>query len=152
MKMRFLTGLSALGLVVCFVLILTGAAPASAAETLTLKVYEGYNFASHAVMKSGDPKADISFYVNTGRRGAMSFQLGAIGAKRLKECGKAKPNASVLQNRAQWGNSANAPSAGDYFALEGADGKSLYLVKIIGFENQGKASSYWQLTLSWEKL
>jgi len=123
----------------------------SASDTVTLKVYEGYKFASGTITKSGEKGADLSFYVNRGRAGAGSFALGAIGAKKIKEFGDKKPETLSLQEASSWKDYANAPSGG-YYGVLGADGKSLYLVKVLSFKNQGKAASFWELTFTWQKI
>ncbi len=127
--------------------------PVAASETVTLKVYEGYNFQRKAVIKSDDPACDLSFYVNRGRSGALSFALGALGAKRIKEFGAKKPAAVDLaaQSVKAWKTYANAPSEG-YYVIRAAQDESLYLIKVLSFKNQGKAASYWDLKFTWEKL
>lgn len=124
-----------------------------AANNVTLKVYEGYKFSSGSVTKSEDKSADLSFFVNMGRMGASSFALGALGAKKIKEFGENKPGAAMLtlQEASSWKKYANAPSGG-YYGVLGADGQSLYLVRVLSFKNQGKASSFWELTFTWQKI
>ncbi len=124
-----------------------------AADVVSLKVYEGYRFSDKAVTKSGDKSADISFFVNMGRRNASSFALATLGAKKIKEFGTEKPDVKALslQNANSWEHYANAPVPG-YYVVQGEDGKTFYLIKVISFKNQGKAASYWDLTFSWEKI
>lgn len=126
---------------------------ALAANLVTLKVYQGYRFSDGAVTKSGDQSADVSFYVNLGRRKAYSFAIATLGAKKIKEFGKEKPNPKSLslQSVESWRHYANAPSPG-YNVVQGADGKSLYLLKVLSFKNQRKTASHWELTFSGEKL
>lgn len=135
------------------VVLLMADSPAAASETVSLKVYEGYNFQRKAIIKSDDPACDLSFYVNRGRSGAASFALGALGAKRIKEFGAKKPAAADLaaQSMKDWKTYANAPSEG-YYVIRAAQGESVYLIKVLDFKNQGKAASYWELRFTWEKL
>jgi hypothetical protein len=138
------------------ILMLTGiflSGEALAANTVILKVYKGYRFSDGAITKSGDKSADVSFYVNMGRRNAYSFALATLGAKKIKEFGKEKPNVKSLSLQLvdSWEHYVNAPSPG-YYVVQGANGNSLYLIKVISFKNQGKASSYWELTFSWEEI
>lgn len=118
----------------------------------SLKVYEGYRFSDKSVVKSDDKSADISFYVNRGRAGSNSFALGALGARKIKEFGKEKPDVSKITpaDCAKWEHSVNAPSAG-YYVVQSADEKEMYLLKVISFQNQGKASSFWKLNFTYEK-
>ncbi len=129
------------------------AASASAATVVTLKVYQGFKFSDQTVTINGDKQADLSFFVNQGRQGAYSFALGALGGAKIKEFGTETPGARDLspETVAGWKSYVNAPSPGMY-VVQGADGQSLYLIKVISFENQGKASSFWKLNFSWEKI
>ena len=140
---------------VIFLLLIFMAFPVftDAANTVTLKVYQGYRFSDKTVTRSGDKQNDFSFYVNMGRQGARSFALGALGGTKIKEFGREKPDAKSFtpQTISGWKTYANAPSPG-YYVVQGADGKSLYLIEVISFKNQGKAAAYWELTFSWEKL
>ncbi|MBF0530079.1 MAG: hypothetical protein HQK55_12575, partial [Deltaproteobacteria bacterium] len=79
--------------------------------------------------------------------------LATLGAKKIKEFGQEKPDikALSLQKVDAWQSYANAPAPG-YYVVQGMDGRSLYLIKVISFKNQGKAASYWELTFSWEKI
>lgn len=124
-----------------------------AAGEISLKVYEGYRFSDRTLVKSDDKSADISFYVNRGRANAFSFALGAVGANRIKEFGKDKPDVTkiTLAECAKWDRSVNAPSPG-YYVILSADGKSLYLIKVSSFQNQGKAASFWKLNFSYTKV
>ncbi len=124
-----------------------------AEDTVSLKVYEGYNFSNSVVTKRDDKSADVSFFVNQGRSGALSFALGALGGKKIKEFGKEKPNVRALSPREVngWKDYVNAPSPG-YYAVLDASGKNLYLLNVLSFKNQGKAASYWELTFSWVKI
>jgi hypothetical protein len=148
---------SALSKGVWSILLLCGmiflASRAIAADTVTLKVYQGYKFSEKAVTKSGEKGADFSFFVNMGRSNAGSFALATLGAKKIKEFGKEKPDAKTLTPEmvSAWKEYAGAPSPGNY-VVQSADGKSLYLVTVLAFKNQGKAASFWELTFSWKKI
>jgi len=139
--------------ILLLVMVNSFAGRALAANIVSLSVYEGYRFLDGSVTKSGDESADLSFYVNMGRRNARSFALATLGAKKIKEFGKEKPDVKSLSLEAvnEWQDYANAPAQG-YYVVLGADGKSLYLVNLISFKNQGRAASYWKLNFSWEKI
>ena len=142
-----------LSFVLLVMLFISLASVAQAANSVTLKVYQGYRFSDKAITKSGDKQNDLSFYVNMGRQGARSFALGALGGAKIKEFGNEKPDAKTLtpQVVSGWKSYANAPSPG-FYVVQGADGKSLYLIEVKSFKNQGKASAYWELTFTWEKF
>lgn len=127
------------------------AANGYALEPVTLKIYQGVKFSDGTVVKSDDKAADLSFYVNRGRRGALSFELAAFGAKGIKEFGEKKPEPAELslETAGTWKDHLNAPAAG-YYGVLGADGNSVYLVEVLAFENQGQASAHWAVTLKWE--
>jgi len=154
--MNFLKKSYVISICLVSILMLTGISlngEAFAANTVTLKVYKAYRFSDGAVTKSGDKSADVSFYVNMGRRNAYSFALATLGAKKIREFGKEIPDFKSLSLQAvdSWEHYVNAPSPG-YYVVQGADGNSLYLLKVISFKNQGKAAAYWELTFSWKKI
>ena len=125
----------------------------AADKTVTLKVYQGYNFTEKTITKSGEKNTDLSFYVNRGRQGSLSFALGTLGARRIKEFGQDKPSTEGISitDVKNWKTYANAPEEG-YYVLQGKDETTLYLIKVLAFKNQGKAASFWELTFSWDKL
>lgn len=129
------------------------AANVYALEPVTLKIYQGVKFSDGTVVKSDDKAADLSFSVNRGRRGALSFELAAFGAKGIKEFGEKKPEPVELSidSAGKWKDHLNAPSAG-YYGVLGADGNSVYLVEVLSFENQGQASANWVVTLKWDAV
>lgn len=135
------------------VLLLAPGQSLAADKTVTLKVYQGYNFIEKTITKNGAKNTDLSFYVNSGRQGSLSFALGALGARRIKEFGRNKPAAEDISMPAvkNWKTYANAPEEG-YYILQGKDEATLYLIKVLAFKNQGKAASLWELTFSWERL
>ncbi len=124
-----------------------------AIESVALKIYQGVKFSDGTVVKSDDAEADLRLYVNRGRRGALSFELAAFGAKGIKEFGETKPAPAELaiESAGKWKAHLNAPSAG-YYGVLGADGKIVYLVEVLAFENQGQASANWVVTLRWEAV
>lgn len=141
-----------LSLFASLVVAVSSAAAAQPARA-TLGVYQGVRFADGTIVKSDDATADLKLYVNRGRRNAGAFALAAIGAQKIKEFDTTRPDVSRITRAAAatWDDSVNAPSAGTWFVVQGRRG-GLYLVRIESFENQGKAASYWKLTLTFEPI
>lgn len=116
---------------------------AGASDLVTLKASEGYDFVKKTVTKKGDANADFTFTVNPGKK-------GGIAARHLKGLGQGLPDAHAFQQVQSWPASAVEPMPG-YYAIQGRDGKSVYLVSITGFADYGKPTS-WEMSFTWEKL
>ncbi len=115
--------------------------PASA-EVVTLKAHEGYDFIKKSVTKKGETNNDLSF--------AVAGKKGAISAKKVKGLGQGLPDARAFLSVQSWPTSVEDPTPG-YFAVQGRDGKSIYLVQLNSFSNYGKPSN-WEMSFSWERL
>jgi len=122
--------------------LMLAAAPATADSQVTLKAFEGYNFAKHAVMKSGDANADVSF--------AVGKQSGALTARKIKPLGSNLPDASAFMGVQQWPAAIDNPMPG-YYAVQGHDGRSIYLVQLLSYDNPGRPT-HWQMSFTWEQL
>ena len=131
-------------LLMAFSLLLAGA-PANAENQVVLKAFEGYDFAKHAVTKSGDINADVLFAV------AKPGPVGAISAKRIKNLGQDLPSAAAFLGVQQWPGSVSNPMPG-YYAVQGHDGRSIYLVQLLAFDNPGRSASDWHMSFTWERL
>ena len=118
--------------------------PAKAEDQVVLKAYEGYDFTKHAVTKSGDLNADVSFAIGNGA-------VGAISARRIKSLGSDLPDASAFFGVQQWPAAISTPAPG-YYAVQGHDGRSIYLVQLLAYNNPGRSAAHWQMSLTWERL
>lgn len=127
--------------------VLFAGVPAKADNQVVLKAYEGYDFAKHAVTKVGDANADVSFAVGKQRAGAV----GAISAKKIKNLGQGMPDAAAFLGVQQWPSAVSNPIPG-YYAVQGHDGRSIYLVQLQSYDNPGNAASRWQMSFTFERL
>ena len=118
--------------------------PAKAGDQVVLKAFQGYDFTRHAVTKSGDMNADVSFAIGNGT-------VGAISARKIKALGSGLPDASAFLGVQQWPGAIPTPTPG-YYAVQGHDGRSIYLVQLLTYDNPGRAAAHWQMSLSWERL
>lgn len=119
------------------------AATAAAADVVTLKAHEGYDFVKKSVTKKGETNTDFTFTVNPNKK-------GGVAARRLKSLGQGMPDARAFQQVQSWPAAAEEPASG-YYAVQGRDGKSIYLVTINSFADYGKPAS-WEMSFTWEKL
>lgn len=129
---------------IAFVAILAAAfAPAHASDVITLKGQEGFDFIKKSVTKKGDANTDLSVVAVAGRK-------GAIAAKKIKSLGQAMPDARAFLTIQSWPASVETPTPG-YYAVEGRDGKSIYLVQLSSFADYGKPAT-WEVSFTWERL
>ncbi len=129
---------------IAFVAILAAvSAPAHASDVVTLKGLEGYDFVKKSVTKKGDANTDLSVVAVAGRK-------SAIEAKKIKNLGQGLPDARAFLAIQSWPVSVEAPVPG-YYAVEGRDGKSIYLVQLNSFAGDGRPSN-WEMSFSWERL
>lgn len=119
------------------------ATAASASDLVTLKAQEGYDFVKKSVTKKGDANTDLSFAVSPAKK-------GGIAARRLKGLGQGMPDARAFLQVQSWPAVAEQPMPG-YYAVQGRDGKSIYLVTVNAFSDYGKPSN-WELSFTWERL
>lgn len=133
-------------LLVGFSLLFAGA-PASASNEVILKAHEGYSFAKHTVTKDGDTNADVAFAIGKQPDGAV----GAISAKKIKNLGSGLPDATAFMGVQQWPGAVNNPVPG-FYAVQGRDGRSIYLVQLLSYDNYGRSASRWQMSFTWERL
>lgn len=113
--------------------------PARADGTLVLKDSQGYDFTKASVTKTGDRNADISF---TGGKKA------ALAATKIKGFGPSVPPAAAFNDMKSWTGSVDAPAPG-YYAVEGRDHRTVYLLQVTNVADQGKST---EITAYWEKL
>lgn len=123
------------------------AAPASSETSVVLNANQGYDFVKHAVTKSGDLNADVSFAVN--KRGGSA--VGTLAAKKIKTLGADLPDATAFLGVQQWPGAVADPVPG-YYAVQGHDGRSIYLVQLLAFENPGRSASNWHMSFTYERL
>ena len=127
--------------------LLFAGAPANAESQVILKAHEGYSFAKHAVTKDVDANADVAFAIGKQPDGAV----GAISAKKIKNLGSGLPDATAFMGVQQWPAAVNSPTPG-YYAVQGKDGRSIYLVQVLSYDNPGRSASHWQMSFTWERL
>ena len=127
--------------------VMFAAAPANAENQIVLKANEGYNFAKHAVTKGGDVNADVSFAIGKLNDGSV----GAISARKIKNLGQNLPDATAFMGIQQWPGAVSNPVPG-YYAVQGHDGRSIYLVQLLAYDNPGRSASNWHMSISWERL
>ena len=131
---------------IAFVALLASAfavVPASASDVVTLKAQEGFDFVKKSVTKKGETNNDLSFAVSASKK-------GAIIAKKLKGLGQGLPDARAFLTVQSWPAAVEMPTPG-YYAVQGRDGKSIYLVELNSFASYGKPSN-WEMSFSWERL
>lgn len=116
---------------------------ASASDVITLKAQEGYDFVKKSVTKKGETNTDVSFAVSPSKK-------GAIGAKKIKNLGQGMPDARAFLAMQSWPTAVEEPVPG-YLAVQGRDGKSIYLVTLNSFATYGKPSN-WEMSFTWERL
>jgi hypothetical protein len=122
-------------------------ASANADTSVVLKANEGYDFVKHAVIKSGNMNADVSFAVNKQAGGAVA----ALSAKKIKNLGSDLPDATAFMGVQQWPGAVANPAPG-YYAVQGHDGRSIYLVQLLAFDNPGKMATNWHMSFTYERL
>jgi hypothetical protein len=127
-----------------FLSVLFAGIPARAENQVVLKAFQGYDFTKHAVTKSGDQNADVSFAVDKAT-------VGAISARKIKNLGSGLPDATAFLGVQQWPAVITTPTPG-YYAVQGHDGRSIYLVQLLSFDNPGHVAAHWQMSLTWERL
>ena len=127
--------------------LLFAAGPANADNQVILKAHEGYSFAKHTVTKDVDTNADVAFAVGKVPDGAV----GVISAKKIKNLGSDLPGAAAFMGVQQWPGAVNNPMPG-YYAVQGRDGRSIYLVQLLSYDNPGRSASHWQMSFTWERL
>lgn len=125
--------------------VLFAGAPANAENQVVLKANEGYDFAKHAVTKSGDISADVLFAL------AKPGPVGELSARKIKNLGQNLPSATAFMGVQQWPGSVANPMPG-YYAVQGRDGRSIYLVQLLAFDNPGRSASSWHMSFTWERL
>lgn len=118
-------------------------ASANASDVITLKAQEGYDFVKKSVTKKGETNTDVSFAVSPSKK-------GAIGAKKIKNLGQGMPDARAFLAMQSWPTAVEEPTPG-YLAVQGRDGKSIYLVTLNSFATYGKPSN-WEMSFTWERL
>ncbi len=131
----------------CAATALFAASSASAETSVVLKANEGYDFARHAVTRSGDLNADVTFAISRQSGGPT----GALSARKIKNLGSNLPDASAFMGLQQWPVAVSNPAPG-YYAVQGHDGRSMYLVQVLAFENPGRSATNWQMSLTYERL
>lgn len=127
--------------------LLFAAGPANADNQVILKAHEGYSFAKHTVTKDVDTNADVAFAIGKVPDGAV----GAISAKKIKNLGSGLPDAAAFMSMQQWPGTVNNPMPG-FYAVQGRDGRSIYLVQLLSYDNPGRSASRWQMSFTWERL
>ena len=120
-------------------------APANAGNQVVLKANEGYDFVKHVVTKPGDANADVSFAI------AKPGPVGALAAKKIKNLGQGLPDAAAFMGVQQWPGTVANPVPG-YYAVQGHDGRSIYLVELQSFDNPGSQAANWHMSLTYERL
>lgn len=126
---------------------LLASASANAETSVVLKANEGYDFARHAVIKSGDVNADVSFAIAKQPSGPVA----ALSAKKIKNLGGGLPDATAFMGVQQWPGAVSNPVPG-YYAVQGHDGRSIYLVQLLAFDNPGKSAANWHMSFTYERL
>jgi hypothetical protein len=113
--------------------------PSRAGDPVFLKGAEGYSFQKNAVAKKGDANFDIAL-------GADS-----LSARKIKALGGNLPDARAFATVQSWPATVASPLPG-YYAVQGHDGRSIYLVQVLSVNGSGKAPSHWSASFTWEKL
>lgn len=109
-----------------------------------LKIFQGYNFATRSVGKSGGT-SDLSFTYQVRRIG----MIGYLQAPKIKEF-QSPPSGLTASEFETWKDYVAGPSP-DYYVIKAKDGRC-YLLQLLKFENQGKAASYWLMTFHWQEI
>lgn len=125
------------------------AVPVSAAPvggSFTLSIFEGFQFGTRQVVKSGTDTADLSFTYQTRRIGFISY-LGADKISFFESAPSAVPSSEVNS----WKDYVAGPEPG-YYVLRARSDRKLYLVRLVEFANQGKAASYWKMRFEWQEF
>jgi len=110
-----------------------------ASDTVLLKGAQGYDFQKNTVTKQGDTNYDIALGAN------------ALSARKIKALGQEMPDARAFAAIKSWPSTVTAPTPG-YYAVQGRDGRSIYLVQVYSVDGQGKVASHWQASFTWERL
>jgi hypothetical protein len=117
------------------------ASAAASSGSFTLQIFQGYNFGSSEVVKSGTPTADLNFTYQTRRIGMISY----LGAEKIKFFPVAPAPGSIsAADVAKWEDYVAGPGPG-YYVLRAHSNGQLYLVQLVSFENQGRAASFWRM-------
>lgn len=116
----------------------------AASGSFQLKIFEGYNFATRSVVKSGGT-SDLSFTYQTRRLGMISY----LSAPKIKQF-ETPPSGLTAAQVESWKDYVAGPSP-DYYVIKGKDGH-YYQVRLLKFENQGEAASSWLMTFEWQEI
>ena len=120
--------------------------------TFKLKVFQGFDIPNKRVIAYGDNSSlvDFQFYFQQRVTGPYPGLYVYLGASKICEFENEPTGISATQVDG-WESWTVAPSPNKYYVIRARD-RRYYLFHLLKYENQGKASSYWEMTFDWKEI